>query len=260
MTTLEEQAHRNLCDFTVWCHGLEPEGRSIDRLGVVGLAAGPDSPSGRTLVRRTAELAPEAWADAAEAFVFADGKTACCFSRIGADDDIAAVLLARGFTEYATTPEMVCEDPLAARPDPTGFRVRLARTPADVLAYAAVAGEAFAHLGMPAESVQHALERHERLLVPEVAVAVAESGDGKIVAGAMSVLLGPDANGYVGWVACADSARGHGLGDAVTRRVTNDAFDRGAPLVTLEASRFGENTYARMGYRELYRYRLLIKV
>ena len=34
----------------------------------------------------------------------------------------------------------------------------------------------------------------------------------------------------------------------------------GAPLVTLEASEFGEHTYARMGYREIYRYRVLIRV
>ena len=45
----------------------------------------------------------------------------------------------------------------------------------------------------------------------------------------------------------------------MTRRVTNEAFDRGGSLVTLEASPFGESTYARMGYRELYRYATLIK-
>ena len=64
----------------------------------------------------------------------------------------------------------------------------------------------------------------------------------------------------MGWVACLDDARGKGLGDVVTRRVTNEAFDRGASLVTLEASHFGEHTYARMGYRELYRYAVLIKL
>jgi len=74
------------------------------------------------------------------------------------------------------------------------------------------------------------------------------------------VLLGDDPAGYVGWVACVDEARGRGLGDVVTRAVTNEAFARGAPLVTLEASEFGEHTYARMGYREVYRYRVLIRV
>jgi hypothetical protein len=46
----------------------------------------------------------------------------------------------------------------------------------------------------------------------------------------------------------------------VTRRVTNEAFDRGAGIVSLEASHFGEHTYARIGYRELYRYAVLIKL
>ena len=70
----------------------------------------------------------------------------------------------------------------------------------------------------------------------------------------------PSRSAYVGWVACADEGRGRGLGDVVTRRVTNEAFERGAQLVTLEASKFGEHTYARMGYREIYRYRMLIRL
>jgi ribosomal protein S18 acetylase RimI-like enzyme len=74
------------------------------------------------------------------------------------------------------------------------------------------------------------------------------------------MIFGAEREGYVGWVACLDDARGNGLGDVVTRRVTNEAFDRGAPIVTLEASHFGEHTYARMGYRELYRYAVLIKL
>ena len=73
-------------------------------------------------------------------------------------------------------------------------------------------------------------------------------------------MLFADGRAYVAWVACADAARGRGLGDTVTRAITNEAFRRGADLVTLEASSFGEHTYARMGYRELYRYRMLIRV
>jgi ribosomal protein S18 acetylase RimI-like enzyme len=99
------------------------------------------------------------------------------------------------------------------------------------------------------------------MLAPDVAVAIAEAADGTIVAGAMVVLFTePEPTGYVSFVACADAARGHGLGDAVTRMVTNEAFARGVTLCTLEASHFGRNTYDRMGYRTLYDYRLLIKV
>jgi ribosomal protein S18 acetylase RimI-like enzyme len=160
----------------------------------------------------------------------------------------------------ATAWEMVCETRLETRADPTGFRVRLAESAADVAGYASVAGEAFAHLAIPAEWLEATLSNPDALLADNIAIAIAEADDGPIVAGALSIVLGDEPNGYVSWVACADAARGHGLGDAVTRRVTNEGFDRGARLLTLEASPFGRNTYHRMGYRELYDYRLLIKV
>jgi hypothetical protein len=39
------------------------------------------------------------------------------------------------------------------------------------------------------------------------------------------------------------------LGEAVTRTVTDWAFDAGAAAVCLQASNMGEPIYARMGYR-----------
>jgi ribosomal protein S18 acetylase RimI-like enzyme len=103
------------------------------------------------------------------------------------------------------------------------------------------------------------IDNPDAMLASDCAIALADL-DGKPVAGAMVALFGEEPSGYVGWVACLDEARGRGLGDVVTRAVTNEAFARGASLVTLEASQFGEHTYARMGYREVYRYRVLIRV
>ena len=68
------------------------------------------------------------------------------------------------------------------------------------------------------------------------------------------------ADGYVGWVACADEARGRGLGDVVTRAVTNEAFARGAPLVTLEASRSASTPTAHGLPRESTATALLIRL
>ena len=50
------------------------------------------------------------------------------------------------------------------------------------------------------------------------------------------------------------AARGRGLGDLVTRVVTQRAFDLGAAFVSLQASEMGEPVYRRMGYREVHRY------
>ena len=258
MTSLEDRAHRNLVDFNRFLGRLEPAARVLDEGGVVAVRGAADFPSTRTAVRAADELPAGDFVAAIEEFLFSEGNTACVSARVGPDDDITAALAGLGFEEFAQTPEMVCESRLEDRDAGDGVSVRLATTPADVRAYAEIAGEAFRHLGMPAEFTRDTIDNAEVMLGSDVAIALAEV-DGMPVAGACSILFGSDPNGYVGWVACADSARGRGLGDVVTRRVTNEAFDRGATLLTLEASRFGEHTYGRMGYRELYRYRLLIK-
>jgi ribosomal protein S18 acetylase RimI-like enzyme len=257
MNSLVDQAHENFLAMTRWSVRLDPAGQSLDQGGVVGLKGALDWPSARWVLRSEPTPAKE-WVETASKFLFSDGKTGCAFARIGTDDDLAAVLLEQGWAEFGTTPEMVCEAALARVSDPEGFRIRLATTPDDVLAYAEVAGEAFANLAMPAESVRDALANPEHFLTSNAIVAVGERDDGAIVAGATAIMFADKA--YVGWVAVANDARGNGLGDPVTRLVTNEAFARGADLVTLEASHFGENTYARMGYREIYRYRILIKI
>ncbi len=257
MASVEERAHRNYCDFLRFVHRLDP-GRFVETDTMVAVTGAVDWPSSRIALRKGASE-PAAWVEQLETFLFADGKTACVFLRIGPDDDVADMLVRRGYTEYGTTPEMVCDRALPDRPPPGGVTARLATSRDDLFAYATVAGSAFRHLGLPEDDVRTALEHPDVLLAPDVAIAVAEAG-GRIVAGALVALLGTEPNGYVGWVAVADDARGQGLGDTVTRLVTNEGFTRGAQLVTLEASHFGENTYRRMGYRELYRYRMLIKV
>jgi ribosomal protein S18 acetylase RimI-like enzyme len=258
---LADRAHANLCAYTRWTHRLSPAGRLLDRDGIVAVTTPVDWPSCRLAVRANDDLTATAWIDAAGEFLFADGKTACIFARDDTDDDLLSELLERGFAEFASSPEMVCETAREPRHAPEGFGVRIASSPVDIDGYARVTSEAFAHLHFPADESLRMLAQPDPMLAPDVAVAIAEAADGTIVAGAMVVLFTePEPTGYVSFVACADAARGHGLGDAVTRMVTNEAFARGVTLCTLEASHFGRNTYDRMGYRTLYDYRLLIKV
>jgi ribosomal protein S18 acetylase RimI-like enzyme len=194
-----------------------------------------------------------------DTFLASGGQTACVNARIGVDDDITDQLLERGFREWSTTPEMVCEHALDPRDPPTGVSVRFADSPADISAYARIVAEAFAHLMLPEDVAMAAVDHPKEFLTEQSVIALAEI-DGTPVAGAQGVFFDGGAIAYVSWVACTDAARGRGLGDTVTRAVTNAAFERGADLVTLEASHFGEHTYERMGYRELYRYRMLIRL
>ncbi len=257
--TADARAHRNLCDFVRFLARLEPGAELLDRDGVVAVCGGADFPSARTGVRADATLPAAEWAARADTFFSKSGRTASVFTRVGTDDDLTDALTARGFREWSTSPEMVCDHALEPRQPPEGVTVRFATTPADVGEYARVAGEAFAHLSIPAETTRDAIDHPDVMLGDDCVISLVEKG-GDVVAGALVVILDDARCGYVGWVSCADAARGHGLGDVVTRAVTNAAFERGADLVTLEASPFGESTYARMGYRELYRYRVLIKI
>jgi ribosomal protein S18 acetylase RimI-like enzyme len=76
------------------------------------------------------------------------------------------------------------------------------------------------------------------------------------VAGAVAVTEG--AGSYISFVAADKEARRHGLGDAVTRLVTRAGFEAGASMASLEASPFGYHVYERMGYREIFKYALLV--
>jgi ribosomal protein S18 acetylase RimI-like enzyme len=256
--SVEERAHRNLCDWTRWTGRLDPKTTTIDDSGIVAVAGSTDFPTSRVAIRSDESLAPEAWASRVDDFLTDAGKTACVYTRVGTDDDLTAQVLERGFVELTTTPEMACDNPVGSRAAPAGVTVRFANSPADISAYARIAAEAFAHLMLPQAITLDAIDHPDQYLADDCVVSLAEI-DGIPVAGAQLVLFA-DRRAYVAWVACADAARGRGLGDTVTRAITNEAFRRGADLVTLEASSFGEHTYARMGYREVYRYRMLIRV
>jgi ribosomal protein S18 acetylase RimI-like enzyme len=258
MVDVREQAHQNLCDFTRFQARLDPGSEVLDEAGVVAVAGSVDFPTARVGIRSSRSLQAGAWADVLTAFLEKHGKTGCAFARVGEDDDINDELIARNFHEWAQTPEMVCDHPLEAREPADGVSVRLASSPDDVAAYATIAGKAFTHLSVPEAVTRDAVDNPGVMLGSDCVIALADLG-GEPVAGALVVLFGEEPVGYVGWVACLDAARGRGLGDVVTRAVTNEAFARGAALVTLEASPFGESTYARMGYREIYRYRVLIR-
>jgi ribosomal protein S18 acetylase RimI-like enzyme len=256
---LEERAHRNFGNYLRWTGRLDPETVTLDESGIVAVRGTSDFPTSRTAIRADRSLPAEKWVDVVDGFFADGGRTACVNARVGVDDDVTDRLLERGFREWSTSPEMVCDHALEPRDAPAGVTVRLAASPADIAAYAGVVAEAFAHLMLPPEIARAAVDHPDEYLADDSVVALAEI-DGTPVAGAQAVWFDGGEIAYVSWVGCADAARGRGLGDTVTRAVTNEAFARGANLTTLEASHFGEHTYARMGYRELYRYRMLLRL
>lgn len=259
MDDAARQAHRNFADFIRWYKVLDPTTDEHDENGVLAVAYGIDWPSTRQAIRTGTELPAEQWAEEVDTFLGRHGDTACAFLREGPDDDLVAPLEARGYRPYERTPELICHRPVDDVGPGVDQQVRLVETPADVSAFAAIAGKAFTALGIPEEPSTAVLDNPGAVLDEQVIVALGSLG-GVPVAGALALLVDGGRHAYVGWVSCLEQARGQGLGDRVTRRVTNEAFARGAGLVTLEASKFGDAIYRRMGYDEAYWYRLLIKV
>jgi len=121
-------------------------------------------------------------------------------------------------------------------------------------AYWGICDAAYVSLGLPAGVLPQAF-RPESVLGSDSVAAWLAPADGPPTACASVVLA--EQVGMVAWVGVLPEARGRGLASACTVRATNEAFARGAELVSLQASAMGESLYRRVGYEELYNYRLL---
>jgi ribosomal protein S18 acetylase RimI-like enzyme len=55
-----------------------------------------------------------------------------------------------------------------------------------------------------------------------------------------------------------EEARGRGLAVAVTGAAANAGFEMGADVAWLEASHMGEPVYLRMGFEEVFSYRVYV--
>ena len=171
----------------------------------------------------------------------------------GEDDDLGAACAAAGLTVFgAGGPQMVCRARLADAVAGGGVELRTVASVGDVHDFVDVNAQAYATYGMPPEVGPDVVSRPERFLAAPNVVSVVAYLDGEPAAAAQTLLSHGIAGVY--WVGTVDGARGRGLGEAVTRAVTNAAFDLGATANSLQASPMGEPIYRRMGYEEIYRY------
>lgn len=171
------------------------------------------------------------------------------WTRAHLDAALAEAARDAGLQQLGDMPGMLLERPVPETPGSRG--VALIESAADVAGFARVQAEAYATLGMPESVVAAHFAEPERVLAPHVVAALACDG-GTPLSGALAILSHGIAGVY--WVGTAPAGRKRGLGDACTRRVSNEAFARGARAVTLQASAMGAPIYLAMGYRELTRY------
>jgi len=244
-----------------WAEQLREQARAsggivVDDAGLLLTAAPVASPFVNSATRLDPHLRPADVLARAGRFYAERGHGHVVMAHATDDDDaLAEAALAAGYTDVLTAPAMVVYDRLPERALPAGVRLRPVVADTGVRHFTEVAAEAWSTYGLERETVEALFVRPDALLAPHV-VAVVAHLDGTPVAGAMVLLSHGVAGIY--WVSSTTPTRGRGLGEAVTRAVTNRAFDLGARLVSLQASPMGEPIYRRMGFVELFRYRMLL--
>jgi GNAT superfamily N-acetyltransferase len=167
------------------------------------------------------------------------------------DPELGKAALAAGmFPVMDRYPEMICREPLEALPGDLHPVV----DSDDARGYWGICDAAYPSLGFPRGVFSEAFAPEDLLNDDRVWACTARE-EGRPVACA-SVWLTPGV-GMVGWVAALPEIRGRGLAAACTARVTNEAIERGADVVSLQSSPMGEELYRRLGFEEIFAYRLL---
>jgi GNAT superfamily N-acetyltransferase len=247
-----ELAHANLMEVNALLTRAEPEGVVDRRGGELLFAGGHEFPMLNGAMREGAGDAA-AFVERACAF-FADRGRGWMAYVHPADAAFEAAVRDAGLSLLIDYPEMACSEPPPEPDPPAGVDLRAVEDRASAREYWAVCERSYRSLGFPAGVFDTFPD--ELLLLEEVDAWLAYV-DREPAATAMLVSSGPV--GMVCWVATLDDRRGRGLAALCTARATAAAFERGAELASLQASPMGESLYRRLGYEELFRYRLYMK-
>lgn len=246
---LADLAHKNLMEVSSWTADA-PGGALYFENGEL-LFAGPSPiPFLNGVMRERSTLGARDLLGSARSFFFERGRGFVAFAWPGDPEIEAAAATAGMFPVLERYPQMVCRAPLAE----LAGDIRAVETQADAEAYWAICDVAYPSLGFPAGLFKEAFEPSELLDEQRVWACLAHE-EGRAVACASIWMTG--GVGMVGWVASLPESRGRGLAAACTVRVTNYAFQHGSDFASLQASAMGEDIYRRLGYEEIFSYRLL---
>jgi len=180
----------------------------------------------------------------------------------GDDAQLVAAAEARGLLTLSHAPAMVCRARLADAVAPGGIELRWVGD-GDGLAddFVSVSDRAYQSLGMTAGVIEDMIVQRDLLRTDVVRSVVALSDEGPLAAAQLLMSDPIDGVAVAGvyYVGTLEAARGKGLGELVTRAVTNLGFDLGAGFASLQATDMGAPVYRRMGYELLTTYRGLVK-
>lgn len=247
--------HLNVTEFTREDARWQAGSEIVERRGVLLFAGSSDFMAFCNGVRRIDDDVPGPDVIAmAEDFFTERGRGFSAWSRtLPVDDDLRDAAEDAGLMTFGDAPQMICR----ARVPEQFISAEVSIDPVDgyddVAHFARINGEAYTVYGAPAESSASHFDGPHALESQNVHAFLARV-DGEPVGATLLHCSHGIAGVY--WVAVLEEARGHGVASALMQRVTNLGFDLGAANVQLQASSMGEPIYRRLGYDELYRYRL----
>ena len=202
---------------------------------------------------RTGSLGADGVIQRADAF-FADRNSHYeLWTRDDVDADIQAAAQACGMRLAVELCGMILDSTPALPPCGAGVELREVRDATGVRAFATVVAEGFRDEAPDAESLVHSVFAESRSLIAPDTRAFVAWLSGEPAAAAFTMVRAGVA--WVGWVATRPEFRGRGLGSLVTAAATRAGLALGADLASLEATPLGTPVYARLGFREIFRYR-----
>lgn len=247
---LEDLADQNLAQAVRIHSRWQPQAKLLELNGVLlhqGTLPLP-LPHQNCVIRLDAAVPPELVVGQAQAFFGGQANPYAVITMSRQDLDLDAHLHGEGFTAQADLPVMLADGPLNTSPVSMAWRIGLLDKPEDLPAFVQLCAKAYASLGLPEFFTPGFFVAPGGLLAPDVSIAVARDEHGGVAAAAMALHTGEVAGVY--WVGALPETRGQGLAAACTAAVTHLALERGARAVTLQASKMGEPTYRRLGFRE----------
>lgn len=167
------------------------------------------------------------------------------------DSDLENLCRSSGMMKISESPGMAVHEPIRTKKLSADFKIKPIEDKPGAVDFSTVAINSYRSLGMPVETGKKIFETPERMLRPYNHLVVAYLNE-KPVSCAMVIFSHSIAGIY--WVGTIESARKNGLAETCTAAVTNEAFRRGACCVILQASKFGEPIYRRLGFKEFTRY------
>lgn len=218
-----------------------------DRDGILLVAGASDFPGSywNAAARDDLAVSPGELAQAARAF-FAPKKRMYTFSVIGKQDrDLEEYLRDNEYEERFEIPCMSVTKPLPARVTPDGVRIETMSSAKHTEDFIEVSVLAYAMLGLPEVHTRAMFSKPEALLGKNILGYIAYRGE-EPLATAVSLMTGECGGLY--WIGTRPNAQRMGLGALLTVHATNMSFEAGAKVVTLQASKFGEPVYQRLGF------------